>query len=860
MPKRSVGFLKLIRYRWWYSPILPIEISFPQACRRTLTSFLLKFSLHLSRKRPEDVLLNVLTNSASIFIVFLGELSKALMAQTAIGKEPADAIALYLTDNPDSSFANVLDRAEQAKKLKAVSEDILQTFLEPAAYQFDPARTFLKEVLAELILEPTLVNCSKAAWINGWIVYLLEQGEPEIMNAINAGVGEATGKQVTIDATKQELPKNGREKDSLIMREGDDQDREALEEVRRLNALIASGQFDERKEGQEAVTSGQAIQAKESEETASSAPSTNHLLTPTSSESDLAGARSSDSLDEPSWNDQFAAESSQENRTEHAPMTSFDQIVSQDQIFVEPAKIVPLTLHQAVVNIFDDSQPGDKSTMRSKPIIDYLLQVEPASSQHPGWMIARKYADFETLHEVLRRISVISGVPEFNSSFPAVPAWKGQTKNALTANLEAYLRGALSHARLAESVGMKRFLEKDEGLEKLGNAKGTLGFPSPEAFQTMGKGVLDVLAGAPKGAAGGGKALLDGMKGVGGVLTGQKRTTSRPNRESRTQSTSTLPNVLDNQSSQVESITDSSKDTETSSISVESSRASVESTKLPKPPVRSSMDVQEPLRSDDTSGSTSRPEIQQESEQVAGAASKGKSTRPLVEAEEEILNLPPRPDEIDSAEVSYQSPNKPMSTESVHGLDLEESVEELAAIQPVTTPKAPTKQIQKAPLSSEETSVAVELIFAVTNELYTLSSAWNIRRTLLNAAKTFLLRPGNPSLEQIRKLLQESVIEANTSDTGIAYQLQKLRENSLPTEAELALWPPPASKEENEKLRKKARKLLVEQGMPPALRGIMGAVASGEALGRLFDSLQVEEASRGLMFAVMLQSVRALTH
>ena len=779
------------------------------------------------------------------------------MAQTAIGKEPADAIALYLADNPDSSFANVLDRAEQAKKLTAMSEDILQTFLEPAAYQFDPARTFLKEVLAGLILEPTLVNCSKAAWINAWIVYLLEQGEPEIMNAINAGVGEATGKQVTTDATKQELPKGGQEKDSLIMREGDDHDREALEEVRRLNALIASGQFDQQKEESEAVTSGQAIQIKEPEETTSSAPSTNHLLTPTSSESDLAGARSSNSLDEPSWNDQFAAEPSQENRTEHTPMTNFDQIVSQDQIFVEPAKIVPLTLHQTVVNIFDDSQPGDKSMIRSKPAIDYLLQVEPASSQHPGWMIARKYADFETLHEVLRRISVISGVPEFNISFPVVPTWRSQTKNTLTANLEAYLREALSHARLAESIGMKRFLEKDEGLEKLGNSKGSLGFPSPEAFQTMGKGVLDVLSGAPKGAAGGGKALLDGMKGVGGVLTGQKRSLSRPNRESRTHSTSTLPNIPDNQPSRAESITDSNKEVETSSISFESSRTSVESTKLPKLPTLPYMDEQRSPQGVDISGSVSRTEINQGSDQAADTASEGKLAQLPVEAEEEILNLPPRPDEIDSTEVSYQSPNKPMSTKSVHSLDLGE---ELASPRSATTSKTPTKQIQKSPLSSEETSVAVELIFAVINELYTLSSAWNIRRTLLNAAKTFLLRPGNPSLEQIRKLLQESVIEANTSDTGIAYHLQKLRENSLPTEEELALWPPPASEEENEKLRKKARKLLIEQGMPPALRGIMGAAASGEALGRLFDSLQVEEASRGLMFAVMLQSVRALTH
>lgn len=146
------------------------------------------------------------------------------------------------------------------------------------------------------------------------------------------------------------------------------------------------------------------------------------------------------------------------------------------------------------------------------------------------------------------------------------------------------------------------------------------------------------------------------------------------------------------------------------------------------------------------------------------------------------------------------------------------------------------------------------------NELYTLSSAWQIRRTILNAAKTFLLRPGNPNLEAIRVLIQDTIIEANTSDTGLASHLTKLRENSLPTEEELAAWPLELSDESKEKLRVKARKLLLERGMPQALTSVMGAAASGEALGRVFDSLQCEDVARGLMFAMMLQGVRALTH
>lgn len=172
-------------------------------------------------------------------------------------------------------------------------------------------------------------------------------------------------------------------------------------------------------------------------------------------------------------------------------------------------------------------------------------------------------------------------------------------------------------------------------------------------------------------------------------------------------------------------------------------------------------------------------------------------------------------------------------------------------------PRRPRKEA--TPLSEAETRVAVELLFAVINEMYTLSSAWNIRRTLLTAAKTFLLRPGNPSLSSIQTLIQDSVIAANTTDTGIATHLKKLRENTLPTEEELKAWPAEMSSEEKERLRIKARKLLVERGVPAALTGVMGQAATGEAMGRIFDCLQVEEVARGLIFGLLLQGLRAVT-
>jgi hypothetical protein len=154
----------------------------------------------------------------------------------------------------------------------------------------------------------------------------------------------------------------------------------------------------------------------------------------------------------------------------------------------------------------------------------------------------------------------------------------------------------------------------------------------------------------------------------------------------------------------------------------------------------------------------------------------------------------------------------------------------------------------------------MELLFAVIKELYTLSSAWNIRRTLLTAAKSFLLRPGNPSLVSIQSLIQGSLLDDNTSDDGIATYIRKLRENSLPTEEERKAWPAELTAAEKEELREKARKLFIQSSVPAALMGIMGQSATNEALGRVFDCLQVEEVARGLFFGLILQAVRVVTH
>ena len=906
--------------RWWYGPILPSDDSFPFASRQTLTGFLLAVSSHLSRKRPADTFLNFLTNATSIFIVFLSELSNALMAPEAAGMDTPGAIHLYLEENPDSNLANVLDRKQQEKKFKAVAEDILETFLDSKAYNCEPVRVFLREVLAGLILEMTLKSCSKPEWVNGWVVYLLEDGEPEIMNAIDAGVGSATNKEMK-NVSAQQVPNKhpsphndpesqpGRpsiERASTHKRnisKAEDAMEEAMLEAKRLTELIILEDAKNNRKSEEAaspIASGTAptshsesafpdgtsttpiygtslgARTSTSDDAISSGHATGHNFTPTSSQSDLNGG--SNHLDS-------APEDEATVHPREGPVT-FDRILPAHQLAAsdeqpKPQAPPPLTLHNASVTIFDDAMPGEKATniIRAKPNIDYLLQVEPASSQHPGWMMARKYADFETLHEILGKISVVSGVTAFTRKHSSAPTWKGQTKDSLRRAMETYLRDALSHPPLAESEGMKRFLEKDQTLGRLSGSsgKGLLGFPSPTDFENMGKGMLDVLASAPKGVAGGGKAIFEGVTGV----FGQKKPAlpARPSNSGR-------PASITSTRSRTNTLGDDRLNSPSPShgrISQEIRRSSTDTERQKSQLLQSyGSEIRSPSMNANSTTPTKVPNSAMRADSLHEEAPLGSARSinglPLSEEpseKESKLHLPPLPSEIpddyaseiDSPRASVSTNNASTFRSSVSSAPMSaqrpSDGEQLSAAPPIDPPTPPRsiKQNPEAPpLTEQETQVAVELFFAMINELYTLSSAWQIRRTILNAAKTFLLRPGNPNLEAIRVLIQDTIIEANTSDTGLALQLIKLRENSLPTEEELKLWPAELTGEEKETLRVKARKLLIERGMPQALTSVMGAAASGEALGRVFDSLQCEDVARGLMFAVMLQGVRALTH
>jgi hypothetical protein len=860
--------------KWWYHPIIPEEQSFPTASRQMLVAFLVSISNYIYRKRPADTFLNFLTNSSSILIVFLNELSLAVAASP--NAPCAEAVQTYLRLKPDSNLANVLDTRHQEKKLDLVAQDILECYLDTKAFNCEPVRMFTRQILAKVVMEMTITSCSKPEFINGWIVYLLEDGEPELMKDIDAGlqgVEDTKPVEAVISAEKSMSPVNspkpaeGSHHKRTISKAQEAMD-EAMREAQRLTQLMLED--DARRQREQQVGTGtppnteSIMEAKPEVERGStitetpsssiftddaSESTTQGIVTPTSSQSDMH-AEDEDATAESRTSNAEQTPTSPTGSTK-APFTSFDQLVPQQQNTAptdwaeEQKAIPPLTLHNANITIFDDTDPSDRAPLRQKPLTDYLIQIEPASTHYSGWMIVRKYADFETLHEVLRRIAAISGAAVFAQAHPALPNFKAHTKATLREVLERYLSDAMRFQSLAESEGMKRFLEKERGLDKSPNTKSGFAWPTPGAFEKVGKGMLDVLTQAPKEVAGGGKALIGG---VSGVLSNKKRNTSIASVSKSVTSAPPLPPRLENisQISLPRHSTDSLRGTS----------PVVDTQPAPVPPMerKPSTPIDSPIKprsKHSSSRSSSRPGSTRDSMEVM----------PVLGGDQ-IISLPPRPSDIpeDYNPVVPVESSVP-AARSVPDL----SHKSTSTVRSSTEASAESPAVKKRPvrakpaLNEQETQMVVELMFATITELYQLSSAWALRKTLLTAAKTFLLRPGNPQLESIRQLLQTTVIDANTSDEGIALHLRKIRENALPTEDELKAWPPEPSDEEKEKLRKKARKLLVERGMPQALTSVMGQAASGEALGKVFDCLQISNVARGLVFGLMLQGMRAIT-
>ncbi|PYH79607.1 hypothetical protein BO82DRAFT_339895 [Aspergillus uvarum CBS 121591] len=792
----------------WSQLILPPESTFTSSCRHVLVGFVTRLGLHISRKRPADTFMELLLNSSSVMIVFLNELSAAFSA-AEFAEPPERFISRYLDLHPVSNLANILQKEQQRKKLNMVAEDILSGYLDPNVHDCALIRHFLRDVLSSMLSDSVVSALSQPETINAWIVQLLGEGESQIMHAINVGVDKARNQDLTVldDTSRMTMsdcnftpckdnasPQRDFDSPTCQMTTTENIDAASFEQHGSAESP-QRGEFpnlaqNRGRAGAPSVTSN--------EGTSCPLPGIDFH-----SQLSLVHAKNHMTLE--------AVEGGNCEKSARA-LPQLSASPAGDIVLDEEASSLHMTFHRAYLSIDlgMDSEGGEH--FRFKPTCDFLLQIEPQFTRSTGWMVFRKYADFESLHNTLNTISRLNKVYDFMNLFPALPSWKGQTRLGLAKRLEQYLRCALEIGPLAESEKMKCFLNRDGSMGPgsiAASRKVGLPLPVQNTLEAMGKGVLGVFANAPKGVSG---RVFEGMTGVFGSGGGKELAPGAECSSSDPDSSVVGQHPIVTQSNE---------------ISCDSAQPMLPDNRNHSMPSQPSADAKP---SDNLRSSGAKPSGVSQ----AAAVDSNNSKRPA----SNILGS-----EVDSSSFGECSLTSKMLGASGDKVDRRTERE---------------RRIHGNCITREETRTALELIFAVINELYTLSSVWEIRRRLLNAAKSYVLRPGNPNLETIRELFQESIINSHVSDDAIGSYLMKLRENALPTEAEITDWHEPMSGPEKERLKETARRLFVEKGLPQALTGVMGTAASKEALGKLFDCLQVRVIAQGFMFSLLLQLLRAI--
>ncbi|KAI5296558.1 hypothetical protein KEM52_000253 [Ascosphaera acerosa] len=891
----------------WYHTLLPSENSFPIACRVALTRFVRSLALHLGRRKPTDIFIQFLTNTASISLAFLSEIAGAVQSASLATSTftTEEAIQRYLEKYPESSLAGILSRPQQHLKMKSATTDFLDTFLRPEEQDCELVRIFLREILAGIVMESALEQCSSAEFINSWLIYLLEAGETDLMHAIDKGVEPVAQQEDQNALTSSSASVRGTAESEESQARASNEDGEAEREAKRLSALIAA---DEARSKQSNSTSSSSKRRSMEDLARDGTPSNPESWesvskdAPTSSSGSWERLSPADAplpappptahLDEAAPSPTTAhldaaapsptkPESDTVSAKSHANVGGTDPATPVLRDAPLPTPIVrnisqePLSFHNASITLMDDSSDRDTTKLRSKPTHDYLLQIEPRSTRHSGWVITRKYTDFEQLHEGLRRISGVSGAGQFTLDHPALPPWKGLTKAGLRIQLERYLTDALHYGTLADSERMRNFLQKETeplppkptGKSPFSLIKGT---GNANVFENMGKGVLEALSNTPRDIQKGGKAVFEGMSSVFAPRQSVDVTRDAFAEAARSP----------RHSQEVNRVMRSSLDASPSKSHSHAMRSD-QHTPVPLPQI-----------SHARTWSESSPSVDKQLSAGAGAMSESRARLSLQLPRtprrsfndlrsSEVDQLPGLPEVADpedslvsltyevapSEDVTHdkgsEDLNKPTESPAAlgsgRGTDMNQppQVPEVAAspASPGTQQKKETRECD-AKLSAEELDVSVELLFAIINETYSLSSAWAFRKRLLNAAKTFFLKPGNPGLESIRMYLEDSIIRTQSSDDVLASHIESLRQSALPTVAEQAAQPPPKTAGELEELRKHARKIFVTRGMPKALMGVMGASATEEAMGRIFDCLQIREVARGFVFSVLIQALK----
>ena len=716
-------------------------------------------------------------SASSTLIVFFRELRSA-----SLETESVNGVADYLRNNPDSALAQMIDEKFQHEKLRHLASRLLATFAKKSDLDCEAGRLFAREMLAMQVLNLTATSCSTSSYINWYIVETfkeVEEGKPLLNDSRAKEAEKAMARAVAEAAEMTKLLEAERGTDALEKLEGGDIPQATITEAPKTTfASILEDNLGSQSSQSFSLTKDRPPQLPPRPDPMS----TSVLNSPKSSEeAPIALHPAVYDYESPS---RLSTSSQQEEETPQE------------------------TLHGAKITLMDlstDLEAG--KPIRQKTTLSYMITIELTGGRVPGWVAIKQFTDFESLHDVLKRLAYVGGLRSFPTD---LPEWKGTMHQTLADELETYLKLALSMKQLADSEEMKRFFGKEITEQSLAKKR---------AWTPL-KGVGNVKDAVISSAEGSQKLLAAAW-----ATTGMnKKKQSVPS--SRSKEDVTIKDVIN---------TDLPTPEEDTSYHSPLFRESATF-------AREKPDVQPPQRrstSEILNGYT-----------YLGNGEMSRTTSTLSVASETIPEL--------SSQDAYKTP-RPTQPQTFPEIPQrttpEPTVKTPSSQSPPPLPARPQNvklKSTKPELSENDAQQILDIGFSILSEFYALSPrTWMIRKSLLNLLKSLLISNGRTYIETIRIMIQEDMIKkCLTSDEWLAGQVKMMTE---------AIWPPmPWPPIDDDAYKRQAKELFLTKLVPETMRGLMGGAATTQALEIVFEALQDQKVSKGIIVALMCDVIRAL--
>ncbi|KAK9325992.1 PXA domain-containing protein [Lipomyces orientalis] len=873
----------------WYRDLAPDDMTFVNACRQTLLDTATAFAGQQALKRPADLFLVLLFSTCNTFVVFIRELRTV----SATYSTRAGGIHDYIVANPESALAQMVDAEIQKAKLRNAANNLVQTLLPVLDMKRSPVALLAREIIAKQVLEPAVESFSDPDTVNRWIIYFLQKEEnikalADEMNSrktddnhrplspvkrtrtpspvrepvMNNGYADRVALDPPPLPLKEPLIKNGyADGVPLYQPNGQRQQPYASDE-----ADIASYGLDEAElnpEYDDFLSSLSPAAEDQKTPTLSSAGSfaphkparkpvgiTSSSSAPFSNSHSEPARRPATTFDEILQSSDMAHANSSPSSSQSSLAQSQPPVNSQYNR--KPVELPASTLYQSNIMLIDSSADNNQSTklLTSKPLGFYTLVIEPAGTA-PGWMAMRNMSDFERLHAVLQKLAALAGLTTFPDIFPP---WQSITRADYCLTLQSYLQLVVNTRELADCEAMKKFVDKKETATAAEKR-----WQKNPLLKHAGEGVLDAISKATTATA----SAKESRKAILGVLAAAKRqsvdTISRTKDNAFRQRQSFLSSGPDlaGLSAGIRQITNgpaytdstlqgynSELNNSSNSLASVSDVTSSQSTTLaqtdgyylPPPPSEIADNYNPNLqrhKSIDHPASASTPAL--------GRTLSMRGISPGVS----------RADSNTSSEPDY---NDYGSSRTSVAIDRRESIADEPRPRTGLDQDARRSAIiaSHQPLSQGETNSLIDTIFLAISELYLLSNAWTVRRSLLTVLRGLFLRNGSSSVEGIRLAIQKDIIDKYTEEDEIARKLNDLANAVWPPPGDPAPQPTPQSSRE---LKNEAKKMFVSRAVPDAIKSVMGAGASAQALEFVFDVLQDRNIARGLVLNLLMDCI-----